>query len=99
MKHLWPLLAGVFSMGVVLAVPVVFAQDGSSAADQQVHPDGLGVCGEPAESWHPGVIDGCAAGSEHGDQPPQWIGDAGYVLSFHGDFNTSALRTRPSTPR
>jgi hypothetical protein len=86
MKRLWPFLVGALSIALVMTVPIVFAQDTSPA-----HPDGTGVCGEPAEFWHSAVIDGCAAGMEHGDQPPQWIADAGYVLSFHGDFNTSPI--------
>jgi hypothetical protein len=55
------------------------------------HPDGLGPCGEPLESWHPPVINGCAAGEEHGDAPPAWISNAGYQFLFHGPFNTSPI--------
>ena len=51
--------------------------------------DDLGICGESMESWHPSVIDGCATGHEHGDAPPDWIAQAGYTPTFHGDFNTS----------
>jgi hypothetical protein len=49
----------------------------------------VGVCGEPMNTWHPPVINGCATGHEHGDAPPDWIAAAGYNVSFHGHFNTS----------
>jgi hypothetical protein len=54
-------------------------------------PPAVGVCGESTMSWHPAVINGCAAGHEHGDPPPRWIAEAGYSVMFHGHFNTSAL--------
>ncbi len=47
------------------------------------------VCGESQDTWHPPVINGCAAGHEHGDAPPAWVAASGYPLSFHGAFNTS----------
>lgn len=54
------------------------------------HQHGVGACGESMAVWHPPVINGCAAGHEHGDAPPSWIAAAGYSPSFHGHFNTSA---------
>jgi hypothetical protein len=49
----------------------------------------VGVCGEPMDTWHPPVVDGCATGHEHGDPPPDWIMDAGYEVKFHSHANTS----------
>ncbi|MEI7555282.1 hypothetical protein [Candidatus Chlorohelix sp.] len=55
-----------------------------------------GVCGESSEMWHPPVVTGtdgkpCNTGHEHGDEPPKWISDAGYMVMFHGHFSTSPL--------
>lgn len=50
----------------------------------------VGICGESNDHWHPPVIGSCAAEHEHGDAPPAWIEQAGYHVSFHGHFNTSA---------
>jgi hypothetical protein len=64
------------------------------AADTMDHGSGqgdVGVCGEPMDAWHPPVVNGCATGHEHGDPPPDWIAQAGYRLTFHGDFNTSPI--------
>jgi len=49
----------------------------------------VGVCGEPMDTWHPPMVDGCATGHEHGDPPPEWIMDAGYEVKFHSHANTS----------
>jgi hypothetical protein len=54
-------------------------------------PPAGGACGESMVAWHPPVIDGCVTGHDHGDPPPRWIADAGYAVSYSGDFNTSAL--------
>ena len=39
--------------------------------------------------WHPPVINGCAAGHEHGDTPPSWIAAAGFQVRFTFHGNTS----------
>ena len=46
-------------------------------------------CNASDDGWHPAVIGSCQAGHEHGDQPPSWIGAAGYQVRFTGPFNTS----------
>ncbi|MCC7369104.1 MAG: hypothetical protein IT306_11815 [Chloroflexi bacterium] len=51
----------------------------------------VGLCGESMDAWHPPTVDGCSTGHEHGDAPPAWLTDAGYSVSFHGAFNTSAM--------
>lgn len=72
------------------------APNSSASAQADTHgmyqtPDhaDVGACGEPMDAWHPPVVNGCAAGHEHGDAPPAWIAQAGLPSSFHGDFNTS----------
>jgi hypothetical protein len=71
-------LIGLLSAGLVLCAPLVVA-------------DQLVACGESTDAWHAAVIDGCATGHEHGDAPPAWIADAGFVAQFVGPFNTSPL--------
>jgi len=65
---------------------------GAPAADAMDHGTGhgeVGVCGEPVDTWHPPLVNGCATGHEHGDAPPSWIAQAGFTPTFHGEFNTS----------
>jgi hypothetical protein len=77
------LQVGLLQLGV--------AEASGSLAGQPC-PDAL----HDASHWHPPVdpTTGCFFGHEHGDAPPQWIMDAGYMVSFdqHGGFhgNTSA---------
>jgi hypothetical protein len=50
-----------------------------------------GLCGEPMDEWHSPLINGCATGHEHGDEPPSWIEQAGYAVRYSGLFNTSPM--------
>jgi hypothetical protein len=68
------------------AAPTPAATQGMHHAAEHAE---VGACGEPMDSWHPPVVNGCATGHEHGDAPPSWIAEAGYTPTFHGDFNTS----------
>jgi hypothetical protein len=49
------------------------------------------ACGLDPAAWHPPVVDGCAAGHEHGDEPPDWLQQSQWPLSYVGAFNTSAM--------
>lgn len=68
--------------------PTVAEAFAPTTAHASEHAD-VGACGEPLDAWHPPVVNGCATGHEHGDGPPDWIAQAGYSVTFHGDFNTS----------
>jgi hypothetical protein len=49
---------------------------------------GRGVCGESNDVWHPPVVNGCAAGHEHGDAPPQWAVSSRWMPMFTHPGNT-----------
>lgn len=42
----------------------------------------LGKCGEPMDRWHAAVIGTCETGHEHGDAPPDWVLNSGYLPLF-----------------
>lgn len=51
-------------------------------------PSNVGKCGESMDVWHPPVINGCAAGHEHGDAPPAWVAVSGPPAMFTHAGNT-----------
>jgi hypothetical protein len=40
-------------------------------------------------TWHPPIIGTCATGHEHGDEPPAWIAEAGYMVHFGHGFHAA----------
>lgn len=81
--------SGAASANPPATAPTATAAPAADSMDHGSGPSNVGVCGEPMDTWHPPVVNGCATGHEHGDAPPDWIAQAGYTSTFHGDFNTS----------
>lgn len=52
------------------------------------HEENVGVCGESNDAWHPGVVNGCSAGHEHGDAPPAWVINSDFTPAFTHPANT-----------
>jgi hypothetical protein len=66
-------------------------------------PPGTGLCGETLVAWHPGTVNGCATGHEHGDAPPQWATDFsqarfGHGIVYGGDEASSAAENSMKHP-